>query len=550
MLSKNYFYNLLFLSSICFSMMDLNNGSLMTLSPTDVYFQIENESYGIKNTGLSLVKDHNNDTFDLKGKYIPTFAMLNAIKVINYKLFIIHKIGTPVPINISIKAENYQFEINDLDKNSTYSLKVLFQYGNVTINQFSVTLTFKYEKKPKCIEKGLMCFPMRDQNNGSLTILTPYDMLCKMGKNTIYGMKIFALKVWKISGITYSLYGKLLPDISLNTNYSLKYTLYIFKNGTFITVIKNKSINMTGKEQYTIAIGKLKQPTTYYLRVSLYHENDTTKLFSLIQKFKYPILPKCIGKDPILPKCIEKDPILPKCIEKGFIGSDVKHLDTVRENSMTFQNDSIYGPRFLTIEPIDKYVQGSIDIAARFLIPKSERTIKYFICTLKKIGRNYTQTQNLVYKSRKEEYQFDFENLDRNSIYYINIGTKYENDIINHISSSRTFKSQDELIGRIEFSNFYDATIYKVRRITLKDGLAIQVFWNSTVRTKNTLFCVSMDSTYPGNVSKKATIWGETSHIFLKAITNNEYRLSLWVSALCQFEENDKYQTKHQGICD
>ncbi|CAK9303417.1 unnamed protein product [Gordionus sp. m RMFG-2023] len=83
--------------------------------------------------------------------------------------------------------------------------------------------------------------------------------------------------------------------------------------------------------------------------------------------------------------------------------------------------------------------------------------------------------------------------------------------------------------------------------IRLDDGLAIQVFWNSTVdrenSTGNTLFCVSMESTYPGNFSKKAMI-EETSHIFQNVKLKIEYRISISVCSLDP--KNNKYNTNHQ----
>ncbi|XP_065322603.1 uncharacterized protein LOC135929809 [Gordionus sp. m RMFG-2023] len=128
----------------------------------------------------------------------------------------------------------------------------------------------------------------------------------------------------------------------------------------------------------------------------------------------------------------------PHCVKKG----DVKDLDNGRE-IIIFQRDSIHGPRHLTIKLLSKDgIEGIYDVMVRFLPPNSQHTIESFKCIFKRIGENIAQTQIANYNSKQEKYEFEFKNLESDSIYYLNIDTKYKNDTINHISSSRTFKYQ------------------------------------------------------------------------------------------------------------
>ncbi|CAK9303414.1 unnamed protein product [Gordionus sp. m RMFG-2023] len=178
----------------------------------------------------------------------------------------------------------------------------------------------------------------------------------------------------------------------------------------------------------------------------------------------------------------------------------------------------------------------------------------------KRFGGYHTQLIKFI--NGTERYEFKIEDLDLDSIYYLNIYTQYENDTKGHISSRRTFKFQeltkefkiDEIPrgyqvdvrfkGNIQIGDFsLNATISMARMIKLNDGLAVQVFWDFASEIK--LFCVSMVSTYPGkNFSKKATIWGKTYHIFENVEPKNEYRISIRLCPL--FLKHKYYYTTHQ----
>ncbi|XP_065322705.1 uncharacterized protein LOC135929896 isoform X2 [Gordionus sp. m RMFG-2023] len=218
------------------------------------------------------------------------------------------------------------------------------------------------------------------------------------------------------------------------------------------------------------------------------------------------------------------------------------------------QNDSIHGIRNLTLELMNgNNIQDSYNVTIRFLPPDPlipEFPIKYFNCTLEGFGGYHTQLIKFI--NGTERYEFKIEDLDLDSIYYLNIYTQYENDTKGHISSRRTFKYEIprgyqvdvRFKGNIQIGDFsLNATISMARMIKLNDGLAVQVFWDFASEIK--LFCVSMVSTYPGkNFSKKATIWGKTYHIFENVEPKNEYRISIRLCPL--FLKHKYYYTTHQ----